>query len=204
MQKNSAAFELMSHLWEHRQEATGHSWLRMNQGLREGLLLAVKLGLAFHEDDIGKIYSKFRGGYWFGSNIESFYTCAVVYGNRSAWKAYECWASRTPFIYKPASLRDQWGGGGQGINNPARLTIGCEFSWKGETIRVTSFNDAKGYLTAQSYQWIDGKECSECEQELPCERGESKPLHRFTITHDDLLNARKARRAKEAEGAALP
>jgi hypothetical protein len=52
---DSAAVQLMAHLWGHRQEATGHSWLRMNQGLNEGLMLAVKLGLEFGENDLGEI-----------------------------------------------------------------------------------------------------------------------------------------------------
>lgn len=117
---DSPAISLISHLWGNSQEATGHSWLRLNQGLREGLFLAVKIGLEFNEGDIGEISRRFRGGYWFGANFESFYTCAVVYSNRTAWKAYETASNRTPFIWTPAQLRDRWGGGGQGINNPAR------------------------------------------------------------------------------------
>ena len=191
--KESAAVQLMAHLWDHRQEATGHSWLRMNQGLHEGLMLAVKLGLEFHENDLHTIASRFRGGYWFGSEFESFYTCAVVYSNRSAWKAYEVYRDRTPFIWKPASLRDRWGGGGQGINNPPRLTVGCEFSWKGEKVTVTSFNDEKKYLVAQSYTRGEGKDCKYCHHTV--EWAKDKILHRYTITHDDLKATKKAAKA---------
>ena len=174
----------MSMLWDHRQEATDHSWLRMNQGLREGLFLAVKLGLEFHENDIGEISKRFRGGYWFGDNFESFYTCAVVYGNRSAWKAYETYANRKPFIWTPARLRQTWGGGGQGINNPHRLTVGCEFVWKGEWVTVTSFNDEKCHLVAQSYSRPEGERCESCDSQKTWPK--QKILHRYTITHEDL------------------
>lgn len=189
---DSAAVKLMQHLWTHRQEATGHSWLRMNQGLLDGLMLAVRLGLTFKENDINEIASRFRGGYWFGSNFESFYTCAVVYGNRSAWKAYEKYQNRTPFIFKPARLRESWGGGGQGINNPERLTVGCEFEWKRETVKVTSFNDEKGYLVAQSYTRGETEDCDKCGH--PLNYPNDNILHRYTITHADLKAAKAERR----------
>ncbi len=179
----------MAHLWGNSQNATGHSWLRLNQGLREGLFLAVKIGLEFREGDLGEISRRFRGGYWFGSNFESFYICAVVYGNRSAWKAYEADAKRTPFIWTPARLRDRWGGGGQGINNPSRLTVGCEFEWKGERVTVTSFNYEKGYMVAQSYTRAEGEDCEECGH---CKTWpKDKILHRYNITHEDLKSEKK-------------
>lgn len=198
MMKNtdSPAVSLMSHLWGNSQEATGHSWLRLNQGLREGLFLAVKIGLEFREGDINEISKRFRGGYWMGSDFESFYTCAVVYANRSAWKAYEAHTKRTPFIWTPATLRDRWGGGGQGIKNPPRLTVGCEFQWKGERVTVTSFNDDKGYLVAQSYSHMDRKNCPKCGNQT--EWGKSKIMHRYTITHEDIKAEKKLLKVKIA------
>ncbi len=190
---DSAAVQLIAHLWDHRQEATGHSWLRMNQGLLEGLMLAVKLGLEFGENDLVAILDRFRGGYWFGSNFEMFYTCAVVYNNRSAWKAYETHRNRTPFIWTPARLRQTWGGGDQGINNPPRLTVGCEFAWKGERVTVTSFNDEKGYLVAQSYTREESEDCPTCGHQKTWPK--DKILHRYQITHAD-LKAEKAARKK--------
>jgi hypothetical protein len=197
--QDSPAVQLIEHLWNHRQEATGHSWLRMNQGLHQGLMLAVKLGLTFEEGDINTIAERFRGGYWFGDNFESFYTCAVVYGNRSAWKAYEAHRNRTPFIWTPARLSETWGGGGQGINNPPRLTVGCEFQWKGERVKVTSFNDDKEYLVAQSYKWNETKNCEKCGKALTYPK--QSIVHRYTITHEDLKEAKKAIKAKEKENA---
>lgn len=191
---DSPAIQLMQLLWRDSQKATGHSWLRLNQGLREGLFLAVKIGLEFRDGDLGEISRRFRGSYWFGADFESFYTCAVVYANRSAWKAYEADAKRTPFIWTPAALRDRWGGGGQGINNPARLTVGCEFVWKGERVTVTSFNDGSGYLVAQSYIRSESEDCETCGHQKTWPK--NKILHRYTITHED-FKAEKARLRKE-------
>lgn len=197
---DSPAVQLMSHLWGKSQEATGPSWLRLNQGLREGLFLAVKIGMKFHEGDIGEISRRFRGGYWMGAEFESFYTCAVVYANRSAWKAYEAYVKRAPFVWTPARLNDRWGGGGMGINNPPRLTVGCAFQWKGEKVVVTSFNDDKGYVVAQSYTRPESEDCAECGHQKTYPK--DKILHRYTITHED-LKAEKAllRKAKVAPNA---
>lgn len=186
---DSPAVQLMSLLWNESQKATGHSWLRLNQGLREGLFLAVKIGLKFGDGDINEIAKRFNGGYWFGDDFEVFYTCAVVYSNRSAWKAYEARYKRVPFIWTPATLNDRWGGGGKGITNPPRLTIGCDFQWKGEKVIVTSFNDEKGYLVAQSYSRSKDAKCPECGQQTVW--GKDKILHRYTITHDDLKAEKK-------------
>lgn len=190
--KDSAAMQLMAHLWGNSQEATGHSWLRLNQGLNEGLYLAVKIGMEFNTNDISEISRRFRGGYWMG-DMERFYRCAVEYGNRSAWKAFEEDVKRTPFIWTPASLSASWGGGGKGVTNPPRLVVGASFQWKGEKVTVTSFNDDKGYMVAQSYtRDFDGKDCAECGRTA---YSKEKILHRYTITHDDLKAAKKAAKA---------
>lgn len=186
---DSPAVQLISLLWNNSQNATGHSWLRLNQGLREGLFLACKIGLSFNETDLIAIANRFRGGYWFG-DIEAFYRCAVEYGNRSAWKAYESYAKRTPFIWKPAKLSASWGGGGKGIDNPPRLVVGASFQWKGEKVFVTRFNDDKSYLVAQSYTRPESEDCDVCGHQKTWPK--DKILHRYTITHDD-LKSEKAR-----------
>jgi hypothetical protein len=191
---DSPAVQLMSLLWGKSQEATGHSWLRLNQGLREGIFLAVKIGMEFAENDLAEIGKRFRGGYWFGDSFETFYHCAITYNNRSAWKAYETYVKRTPFIWTPATLRAHYGGGGQGTTNPPRLAVGAEFAWKGERVTVTSFNDEKGYLVAQSYIREKSENCAECGRQKTWPK--DKILHRYTITHAD-LKAEKARLKEE-------
>ncbi len=102
MEKTSSAIQLLTLLWNHRQEETGHSWLRMNQGMRHGLLLAVEIGLRFNPDDLDYCLKNFRAGYWFRESLEDFYHRAVAYGNASAWKCYEAYMGRVPFIWKDA------------------------------------------------------------------------------------------------------
>lgn len=188
---DSPAVQLMEVLWRNSQHATGHSWLRLNQGLREGLFLAVKIGLEFHENDIAAVRSRFRGGYWFGDSLESFYHCAVTFGNSSAWKAYEAYVSRKPFIFNPAKIDAHYGAGGQGINNPPRLVVGARFTWSGEKVVVTSFNDEKGHMVAQSYTQEESVSCDTCGHQTTWPR--PKTMHRYTITHEDLKKAKAAK-----------
>ena len=193
---DSPAVQLMSLLWDNSQKATGHSWLRLNQGLYEGLILAVKIGLEFREGDINEIAKRFNGGYWFGCNFEMFYNCAITFSNRSAWKAYEAHTKRTPFIWTPATLPQRWGGGGSStLPNPPRLAVGAQFQWKGEDVSVTSFNDEKGYLVAQSYTRTASEDCETCGRTSFYPK--YKTLHRYTITHED-LKAEKKRLKKES------
>jgi hypothetical protein len=189
MKNESRVIQLMSALWGGSQVATGHSWLRLNQGLHDGLFLAIRIGLKFEENDLEEISKRFRGGYWFGCNFESFYTVAVVYGNSSAWKAYEHWKGRKPYILKPAKVRERFGGGGQGINNPPRLVVGAEFIWNNEWVKVTSFNDTLGYMVAQSYTQNESKSCGKCGYQLTWPK--EKILHRYSITHADLKLVKK-------------
>lgn len=191
----SPAVQLIAHLWGKSQEATGHSWLRLNQGLREGLFLAVKIGMEFAENDFNEMYRRFRGSYWMG-DTEQFYRCAVEYNNRSAWKAYETGVKRTPFIWTPADLNASWGGGGKGVTNPPRLVVGTTFQWKGEKVTVTSFNDDKGYLVAQSYTQEESEDCETCGHSKTYPK--DKILHRYTITHEDFKAEKKAIKAKAA------
>jgi hypothetical protein len=183
----SAAVRLMAILYRDGQEATGHSWERLNAGLYDGLMLAVQIGLKFDEGDIDVIAKRFNGGYWFGAEFERFYNVAVQSGNDSAWKAYEFRYGRKPFIWSPFR-RD-----GITINSPSRLTRHAEFHWKGELVRITSFNDEKGYLVAQSYTQAEGEDCEACGNRKTYP--EKKILHRYQITHAD-FKAEKAARKK--------
>ena len=63
MTKDSTAIEFLQFVWDHRQEAISHSWLKMNHSLHEALALAVRSGMQFEIDDISRLFSRFRGGY---------------------------------------------------------------------------------------------------------------------------------------------
>lgn len=178
----STAIQLLDFVWNHRQESTSHSWLKINHCLREAVELAVRSGMAFNLDDIRIIFNRYRGGYWMGADTEWFYRLAVLYRHASAWKAYENYAGRTPFIVKDASVSTHTGDGprGQGL---ARLIVGARFIWEGEGVTVTSFNDEKRYFNAYSYTRTEGVEVKT----------------RYRITHADLSAAKKVgkKRLKE-------
>lgn len=186
--ETSSALQFMALLWEHQEEARPHSWMRLNGQLREGLFLACDIGLRFGLEDFRHFDSRFRTGYWYGENgLETFYSRAVFFGNASAWKALEHYKARKPFIWKPSDLT-LYGGGR--CNNPPRLTIGTTFQWKGERVTVTSFKDEDDpYVVACSYTTPEGKECDSCGHQIEYPR--EKILHRYTITHADLREAKK-------------
>src|SRR5207253_434140 len=60
-------------------------------------------------------------------------------GNLSAAISLESYLGRTPFIWAERT------------KSPGRLCVGSEFTWKGERLKVTSFDDKAHTLTACSY-----------------------------------------------------
>ena len=198
---DSAAIQLLQMVWAHKQEATSHSWLKLNHAMRDTLELAVKSGMRFNENDFIRIFRDFRASYWVGSDSEWFYNLAVIYRNTSAWRAYEKWAGRTPFIVAGASISVNTGDGPAG-HGLARLIVSAWFKWDGERVRVNSFNDAKGYFNAASYARTPDVKCPRCERCWSCgTHGEDKVLNLYRITHGDL---RAARKAGKAEGKPAP
>lgn len=141
----SPAVQLLQQVWDHCQEATAHSWLKLNHAMHETLSLAVRAGMQFDEDDFSRLFRNARdggfcAGYWVGSDTEWFYRLAVLYRNASAWQTYEKHCGRKPFIARGASIHTNTGDGpcGGGLS---RLIVGAEFAWNGERVRVSSFRD---------------------------------------------------------------
>jgi len=195
MSEKSPALQLLTLVWQHKQEATGHSWLRLNQAMQSALNLAVEAGMRFGPDDLKDTnLGQFRPGYWFHG--EAFYNRAVAYQNASAWYAYENACGRKPFIVKGAKMSDfrNYGVGRMDGDLP-RLVLCAEFEWNGETVTVTSFNDNKGELIACSYRRSPDELCEKCSR---CTfSGRSKLLHRYTITHADIRAVNTIKAAKE-------
>jgi hypothetical protein len=78
------------------------------------------------------------------------------------------------------------------------LFVHAAFTWKGEVVRVTSFNDADGTMTACSYVREDGTPADTAEQKWG-----DKIHHRYTITPKDLREAAaELKAASKAETAA--
>lgn len=74
--KPSPAIQLLEIAWENINAATGHSWERVNHGMRIALDLAINYGFRFDEGDWKTVESSFRPGYWISKD--------------QAW----CWAVR--------------------------------------------------------------------------------------------------------------
>lgn len=105
----SPALAFVSQIWDHAQEATGHSWQRFNGALYQSVVLAIRAGLRFDEADFATFADKMRGGYWLGVGAgsslgEGLYTVAVAADNLSACQSVEAWKGRPPFIYGGSRL----------------------------------------------------------------------------------------------------
>jgi hypothetical protein len=181
----SGAMELLTVVWRQSQRTRQHSWRCLNGSMHEALLLAVSSGMEFGEDDFRYMAEHFRMGYWCG-DLESFYKDAVEVRNTSAWKAYEKYRERKPYLLAPAVVG--------GNVTPARLVVGTKFEWQGENVTVTSFNDGDTpHLNACSYVISKGTQCNRCHLHL--QYPENKILHRFKITYQDLKDEKKRMKA---------
>jgi len=185
----SSAIQLLQQVWQHKQEATGHSWLKLNHAMADALGLAIRAGMRFDVGDFEVMAREFRSGYWIGDG-ERFYELAVLYRNSSAYLAFEAKRQRKPFIVKDASLSTHTGDGpcGQGL---ARLVIGAAFLWQGERVKVTSFHDGNDpYLVACSYR-REGEHqvCASCKHTTAWPN--EVLAKRYTITHADLRAAKR-------------
>lgn len=190
---DSPVIQLLSHLWEKAQKGTSHSWLRFNQGMRDGLFLAVQMGYKFESGDLEIAMKRFNGGYWIGSTgMEDFYRMAAAYRNASAWQCFEERSGRKPFIVKDATLHCNYGGGRMGGGLP-RLVVGAEFAWSNEVVKVTSFNDEDASLTACSYKYSAETVCEKCRNIVVYRKESIK--NRYRITHFDIKAANKAKKA---------
>lgn len=171
----SPGFGFLELLWEHSQEATGHSWTKLIGALREALETAISAGLRFDVDDFKKMAKSMRVGYWWGDDGgERFYRIACESRNLSACQAWEAYTERPPFIL-----------------HGNRLAQGMELDhWPGLTgrVRLNSFSgrdeiNAASYWNGKAYQ--------------------PKPFKRFRITREMIAAQNKtARDAKKAAAAA--
>jgi hypothetical protein len=130
-------------LYRESMTATGHSWTRLNGALSGTMTNLIVAGVAFTPDDVSDALSGRNAGRW--SNLERWYSVACGSehsdggGNRSAAISLEKYLGRSPFIWAERT------------KTPQRLYVGAVFTWKGERVTVTSFDDAKKTLTACSY-----------------------------------------------------
>jgi len=188
----SPVLDLLDIVWRHSDQATSHSWSRVNTSMKGALSLAIGSGMRFGRDDFWEIAQRYRFHYWAGNTggfAEWFYCLAVVEGNLSACRAFEHYKNRKPFIVEGVSP-----GSGptfahrSGFRETGRLCVGATFTWNGEQVTVTSFAE-------------DGKSLVACSYRDPgaADRDVGPVLHkRYRIAPRDI---REQRRAAQAEAA---
>lgn len=156
--------------------------------------LLISSGFAFEKTDltsIRKTCSCCTGSrydtLWYGVG-EGHYSLAVRCGNLTFAYAFEKLRGRIPFI---GIGLDYWrcypdfSNHATQAKSAGRLVLGTEFSWKGETVKVTSFKDEEHSLIACAYH--------------PHPKGStpSKVKKRFTITIADFKQEMSKRRKSE-------
>lgn len=101
-EKKSPAYILMEYVW--RNERT-KSFKMLNDIMSQTLEIAIKSGMEFYPDDFKMFSKKMSSGYWIGTSYngktqgERFYEKAIRYSNSSAYKSFEKWINRTPFLH---------------------------------------------------------------------------------------------------------
>lgn len=140
--KQSPALAHVQHVWDN---AMRGSFQRLNGAMHSALRNAVNGGMTFEPDDFRIMAKEIRLGCWIGEGgIDAMYSraCGGERGtdNPSAVAAIEKYLGRKPFIWAEET------------KTATRLHVGSRFTWKGELVTVTSFNDEAGTLTAVTYK----------------------------------------------------
>ncbi len=135
----SDALDFMKILWRGTMQGTAFSWQRVNGAMGTALETAITAGLLFDEDDFSEIFNSMRGVYWFSKSDshsygERFYTIAINCGNSTAYKSFEAWKKRKPYII-----------------DGKRLHKGHYFTWENLRVEVTSFSQDQSCVTACHY-----------------------------------------------------
>lgn len=133
---DSPALRLMKIIW-----GCGDSKALFHGPLQQVLLAAIEGGLRFAVGDFTYIFDEMKGYRWFVKRGhlygEWLYAAACRSGNASAWKSFEAWRGRIPFIV-----------------DGKRLYVGAGFRWRSKDVRVTSFSKDQSHLVACSYRHV--------------------------------------------------
>lgn len=201
-ESRSAALVLVEHVWNHIQEATAHSWQRLNWAMSDAVTLAIRAGLEFDAGDFEHIADNFRPGYWMGETMgEYLYVAAVTAGNLSACKSFEQWKERPAFVLGGRRLThgstfDDYFGE---YSRTIRGTVESKTEWLGyPQAKLSTFRDDKNSFVVSSH-WDAAKRSRK-------EGG--APVRRWVVTREMVSAAskilKKAKTPKEpaAESAA--
>lgn len=208
MPKKSPALQHVQHVWSNTR--IRGSYQRLNTAMYLALKNAIEADLEFHEADLDKMPGI---GRWLTAGGENLYAlaCGSERGilNASAAAAFEKMYGRKVWLWAEET------------KTPGRLFIGSQFTWEGELVTVTSFNDTKQTLVACSYKdahrfmsddeakkagdlvyfksayrslevYREDKDGTICARfSPPTHNNERVIARRFTITHAELTAKRK-------------
>lgn len=133
-------YTMLQSFYHHAHPGSKHSWVRLNQVLHDALSLAIQAQMVFTLDEIQRIYNNMKGEHWFGVDDGWILRKACIVGNASAARSYLKWKGRRRFTVPK--------------DKQAKLDLlyeNREFTWKGERVTVTSFDDEAGTVTVCSY-----------------------------------------------------
>lgn len=133
---NSPALTIVKTIWD---EMSRKSWTKLNKSLRDAVSLAIESGIEWSQGDFEYIFENMNGWRWFYSDGgyygEWMYSKACAYSNSSAYKSFEAWRGRKPFVL-----------------DGERLCVGRKFLWRGEELKVTGFTKNQEQVVACSYK----------------------------------------------------
>jgi hypothetical protein len=159
--EKSAALRFVTLAWECLPHG---SWRRLNSAMFRTLKTAILGGMHFEPGDVTAIYKAFNAAHWIGEADEVLYAMACAGESGANVPAAMAWEAH---FGRPAYL---WA---EKTKTPERLHVGAEFTWQGQLVKVTSFDESGTYLTACSYK----------------DRGRID--RRFKVTHAELVARRK-------------
>ena len=186
--KLSDAMILLTHFWKCALRARPFSDRRFSATLHDALDLAIKGGLTFDKDDCSKFKDEFAlgAGYFkeqFLSFNDNFYTKAIIASNISACHSFEHFRNRKPFIVNivdhPFDLLQGMPGKWDITRPRDRLGLGSKFTWQGEKVTVTSFDDKNAKIVSCSYKPLEIDEHG-------FQKGTLKVKHIYKLSHKDL------------------
>ncbi len=177
--RSSSVIKLLDLVYASTNDATSHSYERLNHAMRNALKLAIGAGFKFDIDDVAYILSNYRSGYWVGASDEWIYGDAIAVGNTSAIASYEAVKSREPIIADDVDLHFRNSYLHQsGARQRERLCVGATFTFRGQTLTVTSFASDSSYANACSYV-------------------NRKVSKRFKVTREDIIVDRAERKERK-------
>lgn len=205
----SSVIQLLDIVYDASLKSTGHSWGRLNTALQTALQTAIGSGFEFADDDWAYIGSHYRSGYWLGDDVERWYSRCVADGNMSAITSYEKWKNREPYIADDVTPTESKFAHMTGDRQTCRLAVDFKFMWKGVKVTVNSFGN--GYLNAASYEESNAEPTPSAKLQKAIDTCEAadyqvyyrnwpenrKPLKRFKITRQDILDDRAERKRRK-------